>query len=120
MFWTLSQSAFTMITRNTLLSCISISMSIVFTLMAILLPATKSIHFAVVGGLFISVELMTSFWGAILGYRAFNDWYIKICGCCDRKCKSCCGSIIGNTDEMQMVKEIEASNPTSTTQVTIS
>ena len=30
----------------------------------------------------------------ILMYRAFESWYVVLCGCIDKKCKSCCNQMI--------------------------
>lgn len=94
----------TMITRDSLLSFIEIIMTIIFMTSIVLSSGTESIHVDLIIDVLASIDLFTSFWGVILGYQAFNDWYLKLFGCCDGKCKSCCNAIITGKDENVIVE----------------
>ena len=87
------------ITKTNLLAIISIFATLLHAIGAMLAhsPSTKSVHFEMIANLLFTFDLTTNFWCILLSYRGYNDWYLKICGCCDSLCTVCWYKIVGNT-----------------------
>ena len=97
-----------MITKTTLLSVISI-FSTYYWRLQLLIPTSKSIHVNPIVGLFTTMDLFTNFWCVILLFKTFNDYYIKICKCCDTKCKICWNRIVSDDKQAEDVHHAIAS-----------
>ena len=98
-----------MITKNSLLGFIYLLSVLIFATTTILAIQTNSIHYGLVNGVYLGIDLSVSFWSVILAYKDFKGWYRKMCGCCDSKCKSCWNRMIRKSDLDIMTKEIQIS-----------
>lgn len=98
------------ITKTGLLCIVSISSTILLVILTLLTPSTKSVHVNLIVGVATTNDLATNFWCTILSFKAFDHWYLKICGCCDSKCKLCWHRCAGKDADI-MRKEMELSNP---------
>ena len=82
------------ITKQTILTFISISSLLLLITMSLLFNETgiltTSIHGNFVFTLCAFVDLWTNFICILLSYGAFNGYYTNMCGCCDTKCKQLC------------------------------
>ena len=98
-----------LITKSSLLSFIQMSSMLIFISVTALAIQETSIHFGLVNGIFLCIDMSVSFWTTILAYKSFSGWYEKMCGCCDAKCKSCWNEMIGRNDVIAMVNEVQLS-----------
>ena len=84
------------ITKQTILTLTSIcSMVVVFSLNFVFNAIVTDILDSTIHAIFIYalgalIDVWTNFICIFLSYGAFDDYYTKICGCCDRKCKQLC------------------------------
>ena len=98
-----------LITKNSLLSFIPTISVFIYMSVVALVMMEKSIHFGVVNGIVLCIDMSVSLWTTILAYRSFNGWYETMCGCCDEKCKSCWNGMIGRNDVIAMTNEVQLS-----------
>ena len=97
----------TIATKTSLLGIFSILSTIFMSIAAVSAPPkTKSIHINFIIGSFITNDLITNFWCAILMFNQFNDCYLRICKSCDAKCRTCWFRIVGR-DEVMIKQELE-------------
>ena len=90
------QNLLSAITKQTILSLTSIcSMVVVFSLNFVFNAIVTDIfnstaHADFIAVTFCLIDVWTNFICIFLSYGAFDDYYTKICGCCDTKCKQLC------------------------------
>ena len=104
------------VTKTSVLASISISITLVTAIAAIITPSTRSVH-VVFGTRILSIfDLATNFWCIILSYRGYNGWYLKICAYCDSKCAVCWNNIV-RAKSKESVKCIEETNQTNVVKI---
>eukprot|EP01083_Nonionella_stella_P245359 852915_1 len=67
-----------------------------------------SVHLRFIVMIVLDADTMTNFLGIILGFSAFDDKYMALCGSCHRGCTKCCTKIVsgdGTTLERDMHQE---------------
>ena len=82
------------ITKMSLLSIISMFSTLLNGMGAIIVQFNRSAHVVGVSMLLIIFDLTTNFWCIILSFGGYNNWYLKVCGYCDSKCKRCWYKIV--------------------------
>ena len=115
----------TTITKNTLLSLISIAA----TLLAIVIWSISFVNYGYVMQIIYSmgfyIDTLTNFICATLMYSMFNDYYQKLCKCCDKKCKSLCAFMMGRDENVateinskrKEERALSVSSPSATTNI---
>ena len=97
------------ITRQTILALISIASFLMLIAVYMIFTSTElfitSIHATFAWILLSLVDIWTNFICIFLSYQASNDYYAKICGCCDTKCKQLCSGMV----KSQPIKKSELS-----------
>merc|ERR1712154_730550 len=98
------QRTISSITKISLLSFTSIISTILFVVILTVRPSMgTSIHYDFILALFGVTDPFTNFLSIVLGFGRFRNQYIKICGCCDAKCKSLCNKMVkGQHQEMEL------------------
>ena len=90
------------ITKQSILSLISISSFIVVLaiigFLAVAGFSTTSVHGIFIWIFFSLIDVWTNFICIFLSYRSFGDYYTKMCGCCDTRCKRLCREL-NNTEK---------------------
>ena len=99
------------ITKTSLLAIISTSSTIILAMITLITPSSESIHFVFLNVLFVTNDFVTNFWCIILSYTEYSAWYLKLCKCCDNKCKWCWYRIVGK-DITMLTKQIEMNQNT--------
>ena len=83
------------ITKQSVLTLISIVSSLVMLIIFFLLSSTGLLALSIdanfVFHLCVLIDIWTNFICILLGYHSFNAYYFKMCGCCDIKCRQLCG-----------------------------
>ena len=86
------------ITKQSILTLISIASLLVSVVIFFLLSSTgmyvSSIDAYFIWKLCVLIDIWTNFICILLSYQSFNAYYIKMCGCCDTKCKELCGKLV--------------------------
>ena len=103
------------ITKQSVLTLISIVSSLVMLIIFFLLSSTgllvSSIHANFVLALCVLIDIWTNFICILLGYHSFNPYYTKMCGCCDIKCKQLCSKLAKPRENQKIrVEDIESSS----------
>ena len=95
------------ITKQTILTFISLASLVLFGILSNVHNATdsvlSSIHGAFMYNLCVLFDVWTNFMGIFLGYASFDDYYMRMCGCCDAKCKQLCHRL-AETEQNTRVK----------------
>ena len=99
----------------TLISIVSLLASVIFSLSFTRGLYVSSIDANFVYNLCLLIDLWTNFICILLSYHSFNAYYIKMCGCCDIKCKQLCGKLA-----KQQRKNIESSSGYSVQSTSVS
>ena len=93
------------ITKTSVLAIISTSLTMVFGTATTLEPIIDSIHFSFVVNLLFIADVYSNFLCIWLSYSHFNAYYLKICSCCDSKCKAIWARCLkNNTLELSVTK----------------
>ena len=103
-----NQKLVSTITKATLLTMFSIFSTLLNAVVTVIRPSIEdgSSHIEFMAVLIYTNDVFTNFLSIILGYRYFEDHYLKICGCCDAKCKLLCHNMVTeNEDKIQMQLE---------------
>ena len=101
------------ITKVSLLVFASISMSL-FTLIATPLSFIfNSVHWEFTRDCIFVIDISTNFVSIFLSYKYFNDYYQRLCGCCDSKCQQLCTKCFINKNMKTMVEINELSAKTA-------
>ena len=112
------------ITKQTILSLISIaSMLVLFAIIAADTATgllSSSNHGAFIWNLFTLSDVWTNFLCIWLAYGAFGDYYDKICGCCDAKCKQFCSKLSKpKTNGKKAIDDVESMSGDGMQSVTV-
>eukprot|EP00483_Globobulimina_turgida_P006516 UN06526 len=87
-----------LITKNTILAVISL----IFNILAISSWSSSTrgtINRVIMSDYMILFDVYSNFICTLLAYQFFHRYYKKLCGCFDKSCKSCCGSLLSSTEE---------------------
>ena len=76
-----------LITKTSLLASISIFVSIFTFILVALLPVINSPHFGFAYNIIVGVDMYSNFLSIFLSYRYFENFYFKLCHCCNSKCQ---------------------------------
>ena len=94
------------ITKQTILTLISISSLAVHLVIILLFNVTGFLIFSVHGifiwNLVILVDVWSNFICILLSYRQFDEYYFRVCGCCDTKCKLLCQKLVVLKDKIEV------------------
>ena len=86
------------ITKQCILTLTSIASLLLFGTMFLLYYTTgllvSSIHANFIYALLSLIDVWTNFSCILLTYRSFNEYYTKMCGCWDAKCKQLCSKLV--------------------------
>ena len=110
------------ITKQAILTFISISSLLVLVTMSLLFNETgiltASIHGNFVFTLCAFVDLCTNFICILLSYSAFSGYYMRMCGCCDTKCRQLCDKSAKSQEKQQVIENITLDNVESVSGLT--
>ena len=84
------------ITKHTILTMSTITWTLLFIVVIILVATDKknaAIHESI-GDIVATGDVFVNFVCILLSMEYNKEWYNKICGCLDAKCKICCYSIV--------------------------
>ena len=95
------------ITKTTILSILSTSLSVVFLTTYILYSAfSGSLIFLFMTRLLLIADVHTNFLSILLSYKYFKHWYRAICGCCHDQCVECWAKLAKHKDVNNMMTNV--------------
>ena len=102
------KSVVSAITKTTILTTISVSMTLVNAIVAIWRLNTDNIYIIWFQNYFVLLDVYTNFLCVILSYTAFVKYYQTLCKCMDIKCRSCWVRIIyaGSCCDKQLMEKM--------------
>ena len=110
-----TNSLLSTLTKQTILTLTSISSLLVFGAISSVLHerglVMSSIHANVIYALCSLLDVWNNFICILLSYGAFDDYYMKVCGCCDTKCKQLCGKLAKPRPNESIANEIVRGAP---------
>eukprot|EP01084_Bolivina_argentea_P269138 457333_1 len=94
------------ITKNTILTIISISSTVLNAILFVITWYNHLIVFLIyMRGFTFLFDVYTNFVCILFTYKWFDLYYIKCCGFMDNQCRSCCSNMMKNKNEVTIVKQ---------------